>query len=165
MGLRRRTGLWIALALIVVVGAFGLNAWSARSEFCGSCHDVMGEHYESWARSSHGGLADCLDCHSEPGWVGYYHSKLEGARNAMSYYLGIEKSSEAPPPGPASCLRSGCHTRENLLSAETDGGGTHSMHLDRVSCVGCHGAIGHADAEAERALACSACHADTSSEY
>ncbi|MBD3367716.1 MAG: hypothetical protein GF405_06035 [Candidatus Eisenbacteria bacterium] len=165
MALKRRTGLLILLAIIVVVAAFGFNAWSARSDFCGSCHDVMGEHYVSWAESSHGAVAECLDCHSEPGWAGYYHSKLDGARNAMAYYLGIEKSGKSDPPGPASCLRSGCHTRESLVSEESSGADVHVMHLSRASCVECHGAIGHADAEAERARACTACHADTSSGY
>jgi len=162
---RRRTGLWIAAALVVIVGALVLNAWSARSEFCGSCHDVMGEHYASWAESTHGGLAECLDCHSEPGWTGFYHSKLDGARNALAYYLGIEKDQKAQPPGPASCLRSGCHTRGSLVAEDGPGADVHAMHLGGTSCVDCHGAVGHAGSEAERALSCAACHGDTTGAY
>jgi nitrate/TMAO reductase-like tetraheme cytochrome c subunit len=165
MALERRVGLWAALAAVVVLVAIGLNAWSARSEFCGSCHDVMGEHYVSWANSTHGEFAECLDCHSEPGWAGYYHAKVEGARNALSYYFGIEKTEQAPPPGPASCLRSGCHTRETLVSDDSEGAGVHAMHLEHAGCVECHGAVGHADAEAERAPACSACHGDSAADF
>jgi len=163
MVLTKRTGLLLALVLVVAIAAIGFNAWSARSEFCGSCHDVMGEHYVSWSESSHGGLAECLDCHSEPGWAGYYHSKLDGAKNAMAYYLGIEKTEKAPPPGPASCLRSGCHTRESLVADDSSGASVHAMHQSHSGCVECHGAIGHAGSEAERAPSCASCHGDTSS--
>lgn len=148
---------WVALLVMAVCAYAVFHMYTARSEFCGSCHDVMGEHYESWSTSSHGSLAECLDCHSDPGWAGYYHSKVEGARNALSYYFGIRRESAGPQPGPAACLRPGCHTAEEL-ETESIGGTAHGTHISLLSCVECHGDIGHRPSEGQEAVDCSACH-------
>lgn len=155
---------WFALLIVAIAAFFGLNAYSQRSQFCGSCHAVMGEYYESWQTSTHGENAECLDCHSEPGWTGYYHSKVEGARNALEFYLGIEKEGKAPPPGPASCLRDGCHVADDLKRSEGTGGFAHTQHMESVGCVDCHGDIGHRETERERAVDCATCHGGTASE-
>jgi len=152
---------WFALLIVAVAAFFGLNAYSQRSQFCGSCHEVMGEHYESWQTSTHGETAECLDCHSEPGWTGYYHSKVEGAKNALQFYLGVEKEDKAPPPGPASCLRDGCHIEAELERSEGAGGFAHTQHLASIGCVDCHGDIGHREAELDRAVSCAECHGDS----
>ncbi len=149
---------WIALVIVAIAAFFGLNAYSQRSQFCGSCHAVMGEYYESWQTSTHGETAECLDCHSEPGWTGYYHSKVEGARNALQFYLNIEKGEKASPPGPAACLREGCHVVAELERSPGQAGFAHSGHIGSVSCVECHGDVGHRGAERERAVSCAACH-------
>ncbi|MCD4690719.1 NapC/NirT family cytochrome c [bacterium] len=152
---------WLAVGVVGIAAFFGLNAYSQRSQFCGSCHSVMGEHYDSWQSSTHGETAECLDCHSEPGWTGYYHSKVEGVRNALQFYLGIEKPGKAPAPGPAACLRPGCHEETLLEESPEQGGFAHSGHLERVACVECHGDIGHGEAERERAVSCAECHGDS----
>ena len=36
---------WLAVGVVAIAAFFGLNAYSQRSQFCGSCHSVMGEHY------------------------------------------------------------------------------------------------------------------------
>ncbi len=155
---------WTAVAIVALAAFFGFNAYSQRSQFCGSCHEVMGEHYESWQGSTHAEAAECLDCHSEPGWTGYYHSKVEGARNALAFYLGIGKTDKSPPPGPASCLRSGCHVEETLADAPGSGGYAHTTHIESVSCVQCHGDIGHRQHEREDAVSCAQCHEEGGSE-
>lgn len=155
---------WFALVIVAIAAFFGLNAYSQRSQFCGSCHAVMGEYYESWKTSTHGETAECLDCHSEPGWTGYYHSKVEGVKNALQFYLGVEKSEKAPPPGPAACLRPGCHTEDVLAEAPGRGGFAHSGHMATVACVECHGDVGHRDVERERAVSCAECHGGETSD-
>ena len=158
MRLPMTPGRWVLLAVAAVVVLAAASAYTSRSDFCGSCHDTMGEHYRSWSASSHGDAAECLDCHTEPGWVGYYHGKLEGVRNALSQWFGVEKADKAPPPGPASCMRDGCHTRESLTGEGAPGAPAHTVHVERVACVRCHGDIGHRPSELERAAECVACH-------
>ena len=149
---------WGAAALVVAAAGVALSAYTSRSEYCGSCHEVMGRYYGSWKASRHGNAADCLDCHSDPGWVGYYHGKLEGVKNALSYYLGVKKAERSPPPGPAACLRSGCHTEGELPRVGSSGPFQHGTHLGTFSCIECHPGVGHEPAETERPRACSECH-------
>jgi len=158
MRLRVTPGRWIALLIAGGLVVVALSTYTGRSEFCGSCHDAMGEHYRSWAESSHGDLAECLDCHSEPGWVGYYHGKLEGVQNALSYWFHVRKRTKASPPGPAACLRRGCHDEGGLTGAASEGASTHAIHAERMACVRCHGDIGHRPSELETAIDCTICH-------
>jgi len=153
----RRLG-WIIAAIVVVAAVAGLNAYSECPRFCGSCHGVMGPYQRSWRESRHAEVAECLDCHSDPGWMGYYHCKVEGVRNAMSYFLGVEKEGPAAPPGRAACTRPGCHEPAALLDEAAPGSDTHARHLERVACGECHGAVGHGSADAEIARGCADCH-------
>lgn len=149
---------WTLVALGAAAVALLVNFLTARSQFCGSCHSVMGAHYASWSASSHS-TVKCLDCHSDPGWVGYYHSKVDGVRNALDYFLGIEKDTRSGAPGPAACLRPGCHTDGDLCAAGGAGADAHGRHLESVACVDCHGDVGHRNvAERRTVKACDACH-------
>lgn len=158
MRLRLTWRSWIVLLLCAGAGVFGLNRLSARSQFCGSCHSAMGEHYASWTSSSHSTVA-CLDCHSDPGWVGYYHSKIDGVRNALQYFLGIEKGEHSDQPGPAACQRPGCHSDRSLAGGDGAGSAAHARHLGPVACVDCHGDVGHRLVSDRRTVkACDECH-------
>ena len=152
-----RRGL-VLIALCVAAAALFLNSWTARSQFCGSCHSAMGSRYTSWSSSSHSSVA-CLDCHSDPGWIGYYHSKVDGVKNALEYFLGVDTGRRSPPPGPAACLRPGCHSGPDLTAGEGAGAAAHSRHLGSVACVECHGDVGHRNvAERRTVKLCDACH-------
>ena len=156
--LRLRWWGWVLVALVVVAGGLALNLWSARSEFCGSCHTAMGSYYASWTASSHSSVK-CLDCHSDPGWVGYYHSKADGVRNALEYFLGIHKGRRSEPPGRAACQRPGCHSDADLTAVGLAGAETHARHRGSVACASCHGDVGHRDvAERRTVVPCSECH-------
>lgn len=150
---------WVLASVAVAAAALLVNFLTARSQFCGSCHSVMGEHHASWSASTHSS-AKCLDCHSDPGWEGYYHSKVDGVRNALEYFLGIEKRGRSAPPGPASCQRPGCHSGADLKAGGGEGAATHARHLGGVACVECHGDVGHrVVAERRTVVACDECHA------
>lgn len=158
MSFRMSRGRWTGAVIVVAAVLLAAHILSQRSEFCGSCHSAMGEHYESWTSSSHGELAECLDCHSDPGWAGYYHSKVDGVRNALSYYLGVDRGTTSHPPGPAACMRPGCHVADDLTADSGLGSRAHGLHVSRLGCVECHGDVGHRPAEREVAVDCSECH-------
>jgi len=158
MSRRPTARVWLAIALVALVGALSAHMLTARSEFCGSCHSAMGEHVASHGGSTHAEVAECLDCHSDPGWVGYYHSKLDGVRNALAYFFGVPKGQESPPPGPAACERPGCHEDAGLRAGGA-GAVAHERHLGAVACVECHGDVGHRSVRERRMLReCDACH-------
>jgi cytochrome c nitrite reductase small subunit len=89
--------LLICAAVGVVAGAGfytfktakGLSYLSDDPKACMNCH-VMGEHYESWVKSSHHAVATCNDCHTPHGfpdkWItkarnGWNHSKAFTLQN------------------------------------------------------------------------------------
>ncbi len=143
MALRMTGGRWLVVVVAAVIAVVILNAYTTRSEFCGRCHSVMGEYYESWRSSTHAEPAGCLDCHSDPGLAGFWGSKVEGARNALSYYFGVRKSRKSPPPGRAACLREGCHTESELVARTSSSPFAHASHLSGLGCLDCHPGVGH----------------------
>lgn len=155
---KRRKLPWIIAGIVVVAALVGFNAYSDCPRFCGSCHGVMGPYYRSWSESRHAELADCLDCHSDPGWMGYYHCKVEGVRNVMSYFFGVEKDGTVPPPGRAACTRPGCHQQAELTAETVPGRDAHLVHADRLVCADCHGAVGHGPDDGAMAAGCADCH-------
>jgi cytochrome c nitrite reductase small subunit len=154
----RRVATWILAVLILGVAFVAVNAYTTRSEFCGSCHSAMGEYMRTWSASSHHDLAQCLECHSDPGWVGYYHSKVEGAKNALSFFFGVRKTEKSPPPGPAACLREGCHTNAELAAQTSHAPFAHVTHMKSLQCVDCHPGVGHEPAATDHPRACTECH-------
>lgn len=154
----RRAATWALAVAILAVLFVAVNAYTRRSEFCGSCHSAMGQHVKTWSGSSHHERAQCLDCHSNPGWVGYYHGKMEGVRNALSYFVGVRKNEKSPPPGPAACLREGCHTNAELEAQTSRAPFAHATHLGSLQCVDCHPGVGHTAAAADRPRECAECH-------
>jgi cytochrome c nitrite reductase small subunit len=138
------------VALAVAVGlAAGLGGYTRGASYltndpaaCANCH-IMGEHYAGWLRSSHRSVATCNDCHTPPSLVGKYATK---ASNGFWHSFGFT-TGRFPDP-----LRIKPHNREiaeqacrkchaEVVSAMDTG--HHDAAL--LSCVRCHGAVGHPD--------------------
>jgi len=135
--------------LLVAAAAFvfmGLSiAVTGQPGFCNSCH-VMNPYYASWETSSHSEV-NCLDCHLQPGFAGYIKGKINGLAQAVDCMVGRVGTKPNANVADASCLRSECHSTEELVSTEIDYEGikfTHAKHVDRVvdgvsiACGTCH---------------------------
>jgi len=105
-----------------------------KPEFCATCH-LMGTRYISHRRSAHGRAAVCMDCHSEPGGVGWLKAHIGGARYLYAIATGsvqarviqTKVSSEA-------CVK--CHTSGCARVPP----GPHLPRIrDRDDCTTCHG--------------------------
>lgn len=120
----RRIIRWAAIAAVVLfvltVGALaGMEYYTGRSEFCGSCH-IMRPYYKSWQRDVHGtkAAADCVDCHYPPGERHTPHAKLRGLSQMVSYVSGRTGGARPRPRvRDESCLRSGCHHEDDFMKA------------------------------------------------
>lgn len=122
---RRR---WLRRVVIVPlvllgVGAVGVGSaeyYTARPNFCGSCH-IMDPYYESWSQDKHGKNLDvrCVDCHYAPGERFTFKAKFKGLSQAASYFSGRAGGSRPRAHvSDASCLTSGCHGDEAYLTKQ-----------------------------------------------
>ncbi len=104
----------ISALVLMVFGALGLGGaeyYTARPDFCGTCH-VMDPYYISWSNDKHGPelYVKCIDCHYAPGEKYTIMAKFKGLSQVASYFSG--RYGAARPRAHvanASCLVSGCH--------------------------------------------------------
>jgi len=147
----RATHAAIFAATVLSGGAFGLavytfayaKGWSYLTnnpQACANCH-VMNEQYDGWVKSSHRAVAVCNDCHVPADLLGKYWTKT---RNGFwhSYYFTtgdfpepIRASSTTRSIVEANCRR--CH------SATVEAMGTPTHAGSEISCIRCHGSVGH----------------------
>jgi nitrate/TMAO reductase-like tetraheme cytochrome c subunit len=111
----------ICLTLFMGVALGGAELYTARPEFCGTCH-IMDPYYESWSRDIHGRKLGvrCVDCHYAPGERFTIKAKFKGLSQVASYFSGRYGAGRPRAHfDEASCLTSSCHGdgayREKLL--------------------------------------------------
>ncbi len=114
--MRGRSVLAGALVILFIV-VVGVTVWGVRytnsPEFCDSCH-IIKPYVEAWNKSFMGSkLGDrnvkCVDCHFEPGVLGYARGKIYSLMKLTEYGT---QSYDRPPPSAdlltnSSCLQ--CH--------------------------------------------------------
>lgn len=104
----------IASLILLVVAASGIGGaeyYTARPDFCGSCH-IMDPYYDSWVKDKHGhdGQIWCVDCHYAPGEHHTFMAKFRGLSQAASYFSGRAGGSRPRAHvNDASCMTSKCH--------------------------------------------------------
>lgn len=142
------------LKLIILVSGFvlvfgsltvGGVAFTMRSSFCSTCHEMTPE-YKTWEASAHSNIG-CVDCHIEPGLGNLIKDKL-GA--LVQVYKHVTKSYDNPIEYPwgtkeipnATCLK--CHSSNRQYSPSGDIIIPHNRHIAAgVQCVDCHKGVSH----------------------
>ncbi len=139
-----------SVQLLFVLGTFGLFGFvmieaTGQPGFCNSCH-IMKPYYANWQSSKHNEV-NCLDCHLQPGFIGYVKGKINGMAQSVDCLVGRIGTKPSAVVKDASCLRSECHNTEELLSIDIDYNGikfTHNKHVSeeidgiKISCGMCH---------------------------
>ncbi|MCL5279936.1 MAG: NapC/NirT family cytochrome c [Planctomycetes bacterium] len=160
---------WPARILLVLVtaGLLSVAMIEATSQpgFCRSCH-IMGPYYDSWKQSAHAEVK-CLECHLRPGFTGLVKGKINGLAQAVDCAVGRVGTKPNATIADASCLRSQCHSPQELAGETLDCSGvrfTHEKHIDKtvdgiwITCGTCHS---HFEGDAHFSVntnACFACH-------
>jgi len=155
------------LLVVALVALFSTGAIVVTGQpgFCNSCH-IMNTYYDSWRASKHANV-NCLDCHLQPGFSGYVKGKINGLAQAVDCAVGRIGTKPNATVRDASCLRSECHSKEELVSKKIDYGGvkfTHDKHIDKVvdgitiSCGTCHSHFEGEQHFSVNAGACFTCH-------
>lgn len=148
----KASGTSIVIVAVVWGVALGLGSYTfayARGwaymtddpQACKNCH-VMNEQYDGWIKSSHRSVAVCNDCHVPDAMLAKYATK---ARNGFwhSYYFTTQTFEEPIRATPVTraiaeenCRR--CHAPVVQAMGTPSHAGS-----DAISCVRCHGSVGH----------------------
>jgi len=112
--------------------AQGLSYFSNDPNACANCH-IMGDHLDSWQKSSHHAQATCNDCHTPVALLPKFFTKAEnGWNHSMKFTLQNFREPIRIRPVNArrlteNCVR--CHA-EFVSEIEAD-------------CLQCHAGVGH----------------------
>jgi len=144
---KKATVLAVLLGLLVGTGAFtfryaeGLSYFSTDPKACANCH-IMNPQYDSWQKSSHHGVATCVDCHLPHTFFAKYMAKAENGYHhskgftLQDFHEPIMIKGKNQRILQHNCVE--CHddmVHELFRRDDTD--------PDAVSCVHCHASVGH----------------------
>jgi cytochrome c nitrite reductase small subunit len=123
--------------------AEGLSYLSSDPTACVNCH-IMRPQFDAWQKSSHHALAVCVDCHLPHDFPAKYLAKAEaGYRHSKEFTAGTFREPIVVQRRGLEILEDNCLRCHGELVAEM---GVHSPEQrDRISCVRCHGGVGHGE--------------------
>lgn len=166
--LRRRFFLILLglVVLLIIGGVWFTFDYSAKPEFCESCH-LLKPYVESWRASSHNKVP-CLTCHFPPGWKNYLRGKFLATRDLITTLGGGADTTKLHAEvEDAACLRGGCH-ETRLLQGKVLFKGKyhfdHGLHLNelrrgkKLQCTSCHSQIVQGRHIAVTESVCFICH-------
>ena len=144
---RKALVFFVLLGILAGTGAFtfryaeGFSYFSADPKACANCH-IMNAQYDSWQKSSHHGVATCVDCHLPHTFVqkyiakaenGYHHSKGFTAQDFHEPIMIKGKNRRILQHNCVECHEDMVH---GIQHGEANG-------PDALSCIHCHAAVGH----------------------
>ena len=123
--------------------AKGLSYMSDDPEVCINCH-IMQPQYDSWQKSSHHGVAVCVDCHLPHDFLGKYIAKAEnGWHHSKAFTLqNFHEPIMIKAPN-ARILQDNCLACHQDLAHELVVGV--NGPAEEVRCVHCHVMVGHGE--------------------
>lgn len=117
-------GLAVVLSLVVVGVFYGIRHTNSP-EFCESCH-IIKPYKDAWAKSSMGSsrgpedpVVNCIDCHFEPGVIGYARGKIYSLMKLAEYGT---RDFDRPPPSAELLTNSSCLQCHEPIADEEDPG-------------------------------------------
>jgi len=139
---------------------------TSKPSFCATCH-FMEPYVEDWKTSSHANVT-CTNCHFPPGMKSKLKGKFTAASMVINYFTGVYKRSKPwAEIEDASCLRSGCHVKEQLnkdLLFKQNIHFNHDSHLNnlrrnkKLRCTSCHSQIVQGEHMTVTETTCYLCH-------
>lgn len=147
---RSRLGALGAITLLTFAlllgGSYEAYGYWSDPDFCSSCH-IMEPYHESWSESAHSEVR-CVECHFEPGIGNELHGKWVAIKQLASTLAGSYSSMPYAEVSDASCMRSGCHSTEELQVPFTYSKREilfdHTAHIGEMrrgitlACTSCH---------------------------
>src|SRR5262245_52310636 len=139
-------GVALGVGGFTFVYAKGASYLGHDSKACANCH-VMNEQYDAWLKSSHRAVAECNDCHTPHAKVAKYAVKaLNGFNHSWAFTTGRFHDPIRIRGFNREIAENSCRHCHADIVAAMDGGATHGRgRADDLSCVRCHGKVGHPD--------------------
>jgi cytochrome c nitrite reductase small subunit len=143
-------GLGGLFGIVAGIGGFtfiyakGASYLGHDSAACANCH-VMNEQYDGWIKSSHRQVAECNDCHTPPGLIPKYAVKaVNGFRHSLAFTTGDFHEPIRITAMNRAVTEQACrHCHGDVV--EMMAAARHGEAGEDVSCVRCHGSVGHAE--------------------
>jgi len=147
MSKKRAIVMAVLIGFLIGTGAFtfryaeGFSYFSADPKACVNCH-IMTPQYDSWQKSSHHGVATCVDCHLPHTFFakymakaenGYHHSKGFTLQDFHEPIMIKEKNHQILQHNCVQCHEDMVH---ELFRRDI-------TRPDAVNCMHCHAAVGH----------------------
>ena len=110
---------------------------------------------------------NCLDCHLHPGLVGYAKGKINGLAQAVACIVGRVGTKPNATVDDASCMRSECHSTQELEEKNLVFSGmkfTHQVHIEhevdgiKITCGLCHSHVEGQEHFSVNKEVCFTCH-------
>ena len=147
-------GSWLVVLSVLLgvaggVGAFtfryaeGFSYLSSDPKACVNSH-IMRSQYDSWQKSSHHGVAVCVDCHLPHDFPDKYIAKAEnGYHHSEGFTLQNFHEPIYIKPKGQRILQENCVTCHAELTHDIAHGARGAR--DELKCVHCHAGVGHGD--------------------
>lgn len=137
------------IVVLVLIAGVGMH-YTSQPYFCQSCHEIS-PNVASWQISPHNNVP-CLDCHANPGTVGYVSRKLKGLGEVYLHFTNQIPAKIEPKINTETCIV--CHTGKisgfpNAKNITATSGPqapriSHTFILSKkVSCLNCHRYTAH----------------------
>lgn len=133
-------GLALGVGAYTFIYAKGYSYLSNNPQACANCH-VMENQYSGWLKSSHHSAATCNDCHTPHDLLGKYATKAENGFWHSFYF-----TTGAYPENIQAREKSRRITERNCRRCHSDiADDVSSPHAGQgeLSCLRCHGHVGH----------------------
>ena len=145
----------ITTVSIVALGALMVLTmhFTSQPNFCSSCHEIR-QPVASWTIGAHKNIT-CLDCHANPGTVGYVSRKFKGLGEVYLHFTNQIPTTLVARYNIQTCIV--CHKGQNRSHPNAKNinlapgeplapkfSHTQILHND-VSCLVCHRYVGHGE--------------------
>ncbi|HIQ05926.1 MAG TPA: cytochrome c nitrite reductase small subunit [Anaerolineae bacterium] len=134
-------GMLFGLGAYIFNYAEGTAYFSDDPNACLNCH-VMREPFDGWSRSSHKATATCNDCHIPHGFPDKWLAKgLNGWNHSWAFTTGDFAGPIRIRAFNARIVQQNCVSCHQALVSQVHRSGLQQ----ELSCVACHGNVGHGE--------------------
>lgn len=155
----QRTALIVVAAVIILLAAtYGAMAATSKPDFCSNCHYIK-PSVEAWKKGAHSQVG-CMECHADPGPVGYVKRKVGAYRELLLHFTGKYPSALKAKVNIENCVL--CHsgkypdkypTAKNITKTGENAEvpfNHQEIIKEKKSCLDCHEHVAHGTLENEK---------------